>query len=268
MMPDFELTPDNYYSLEANNAYWSASLIKEFMDCPARACAELRGEYERPKTTALLVGGYIDAWFEGEDAFHNFVVHNEDAIFQKNGKLRSDFVKANAMIERAESDPVFTQFMEGDKQVIMTADLFGFPFKAKFDVFHPDRTVDLKSVKDFEPIYVAGQGRLSFADAWNWVFQMGLYQRIRAFNESGTLKPQYLNCITKQDPPDLDTIEIGQEDMDAEMEVLEDRMPLYDAYKQGVIDPPRCGKCAYCRATKKIQYPSKLSYYRTGEIEE
>jgi len=267
-MAKFELTAENYYSLDANNAYWSASLIKEFMDCPARACAELRGEYERPKTTALLVGGYIDAWFEGDEAYSLYVERYHDEIFQRNGKPRADFVKADEMINRATSDPVFMEYMEGDKQVIMTADIFGFPFKAKFDVFHPDRTVDLKTVKDFEPIYKPGQGRLSFADAWNWVFQMALYQRIRAYNENNVLKPQYLNCITKQSPPDIDAIELDQESLDAEMEVLQEHMPLYDAYKQGVIEPPRCGRCAYCRQSKKLSKPTRLEYYRTGDIEE
>ena len=33
------LTAANYHSLEMNNRYWSASLLKEFLDCPARAIA-------------------------------------------------------------------------------------------------------------------------------------------------------------------------------------------------------------------------------------
>ena len=32
----------------------------------AAALAELKGEYHPPSSTALLVGGYIDAWFSGE----------------------------------------------------------------------------------------------------------------------------------------------------------------------------------------------------------
>lgn len=262
-----KLTPENYHSREANNAYWSASLVKEFMDCPARAVAELRGEYERPKTVALIVGGYVDAWFEGRDAFERFVEENRDEILQKNGKPRANFVAAREMINRAESDPVFMEYMDGEKQTIMTGEIGGLPFKVKFDVLHPDRTVDLKTVKDLEPVYLPGQGRVSFADAWHWPLQMAIYQSIRAQND-GSTKPCYLAVITKQDPPDLEVVALEQEVLDAEMSVLLDRLPLYDAYKQGVIEPPRCEKCAYCRATKKLSGATPLTYYQFGGTDE
>lgn len=67
-----KLTAENYYSPEANREYMSASQIKQFMKCPAAAMAELRGEYERPTTSALLIGSYVDACFEGtlEPVYH------------------------------------------------------------------------------------------------------------------------------------------------------------------------------------------------------
>ena len=55
-MKKFRLTAANYYSTEANQAYFSASQIKSFCSCEARALAEINGEYVRPETTALLVG--------------------------------------------------------------------------------------------------------------------------------------------------------------------------------------------------------------------
>ena len=261
------LTKRNYYTRKANRNYWSASLIKEFLDCPARAVATLRGEYVRPVTIALLIGSYVDSYFEGKRSFDSFIRRNYDAIYTKSGSLRADFVKADEMIACAESDPVFMDFMTGDKQTIMTANLFGFPFKAKFDVIHPDRTVDLKTVKDFDPVYLPGQGKVSFADAWNWVLQMAIYREVRKQND-GIAKPCFIAAITKQTPPDHDVVFIDDESMDAELEVLAEKMPLFDAYKQGVIEPPRCGKCAYCRQTKKINYPTQLNYYRTGETDD
>lgn len=59
------LTNANYYSLEANREFMSVSQLKSFLKCEAAAMAELRGEYTRPTTTALLVGSFVDAWFEG-----------------------------------------------------------------------------------------------------------------------------------------------------------------------------------------------------------
>jgi hypothetical protein len=31
---------------------------------------------------------------------------------------------------------------------------------------------------------------------------------------------------------------------------------LYDAIKQGVIEPERCGKCDYCKRTKVLKKPT------------
>ena len=59
------LTSENYYSPESNQGYMSASQFKSFLDCEARTLAELHGEYHRPSTEALLVGSYVDAYFEG-----------------------------------------------------------------------------------------------------------------------------------------------------------------------------------------------------------
>ena len=58
------LTSENYYSPESNQGYMSASQFKSFLDCEARTLAELHGEYHRPSTEALLVGSYVDAYFE------------------------------------------------------------------------------------------------------------------------------------------------------------------------------------------------------------
>ena len=55
------LTPENYYSPEANFEYMSVSQFKDFsgtygqVGCESRAMAKLRGEYQEEKTTALLV---------------------------------------------------------------------------------------------------------------------------------------------------------------------------------------------------------------------
>ena len=49
----------------------SVSQFKSFagtdgkLACEAEAMAELRGEWEMKKTTALMVGSYVDSYFEG-----------------------------------------------------------------------------------------------------------------------------------------------------------------------------------------------------------
>ena len=252
------LTPENYYSGEANWAYFSTSQIKTFSDCPARAMAELRGDYVRPESSALLIGSYVDAYFEG--TLGKFMMEHPE-VFKRDGNLKAEFQHANAMIERAEADPVFMEYMQGDKQVIRTGEIDGYPFKIKIDVLHPERITDLKTAKNFSPVYKPGEGRMSFIEAYGYTLQGGIYQAIEGQN-----KPFYIAAVTKEEMPDIAVIHVGQEYMDAEMKLLKQNLPFYDAVKQGVIEPPRCEHCAWCKATRKLTAPIsidefELTYY-------
>ena len=250
-MSDFVLTHENYYGAEANRHYYSASQIKSFLDCPARTMAEITGEYVRPESTALLVGSYVDAYFDnGLDLFK--AKHTE--IFKRDGSLKAEYIKAEEMILRAERDEVFMDYMQGQKQIIMTGLIHGHPFKIKMDVYKPGvRIVDLKTTRDMEPMYKAEQGRITFAEFWNWPLQMAIYQAVE-----GNHLPVYLNVVTKEDPPNIATIEIPQHQLDAELEVISEKMPYFDAIKQGIVEPTRCEKCPYCRASKKQIAPISL----------
>ena len=241
---------NNYYSLEANRAYWSASQVKSFINCEARAMAELAGAYTQPKTQALLIGSYVDAFIEGPCAFQKFTGEHPE-IFKRDGSLKAEFVKADDMIARMHASPVFMDYLTGDRQTIKTGEIFGVPFKAKFDVYVPGkRIVDLKTVKDLSPVYIPGEGKVPYYEAWKWPLQMAIYQAIE-----GNKLPCYLAVVTKEDPPDLDLVKIPQWMLDAELDYLKQKLPYLDAVKEGIIEPTRCNKCAYCRATKEILEP-------------
>ena len=150
-----KLTSENYYTKEANMQYVSVSQYKEFngttgkMGCEAYAMAKLRGEVEEVTTTALMVGSYVDAYFEG--TLPTFSAQHPE-IFSSRGKtageLKSEYKQASIMIDRAVKDPVFMQYMAGDKQVIMTGEIEGVPVKIKIDSADGRRITDLKTVKD------------------------------------------------------------------------------------------------------------------------
>lgn len=59
------LTQDNYYGKAASEHYFSVSQYKDFMKCEAAALARIRGEYNPPPTRAMLVGSFVDSYFEG-----------------------------------------------------------------------------------------------------------------------------------------------------------------------------------------------------------
>ena len=77
----------------------------------------------------------------------------------------------------------------------------------------------------------------------------------------GNKLPCFLAVVTKEDPPDLAIVEIPQNVLDAELQRLLDKLPYFDAIKQGVMEPPRCGCCAYCRRTKKLSGPVPLGEF-------
>ena len=100
------LTADNYFSAEANQQYMSVSQFKSFLKCPAAALAELRGEYQREQTTALLVGSYVDAWFSGE--MEQFKAEHPE-IFKRDGTLKAEYVQADQIIARVSKDEMFME---------------------------------------------------------------------------------------------------------------------------------------------------------------
>ena len=251
------LTSKNYFSPRANRIYFSASQVKQFKRCEAMAMAEIKGKYVRPASQALMVGSYVDAALTG-DIGQWLDEHPE--VRKKDGSLKAEFVQAQEMVERANSDRVFKEYLRGRHQTIMTGKIFGVPFKCKFDALRDNRIVDLKTVKDMQPVYMPGQGRVTFADAWDWPLQMAIYQKIVEINK-GVKLPCFLAVITKETPADIAVIQIEQERMDAEIAWLEQALPRFEAVKSGLIEPERCGMCAYCRETNRLAGPVMLSEY-------
>lgn len=241
------LTDKNYYSLEANQEYMSVSQYKDFMECEAMAMAVLRGEWVKPTTVALLVGSYVDAWFEG--TLEQFRADHPE-IFKKDGSLKKDFVQAEELIAFAQKDPRFMYYMAGEKQVIMTSELFGTPWKIKIDSYHPGKMiVDGKVMRSMERI----MGK-SFVEHWGYDKQMAVYAEVVRRNVGLDLET-FLAPITKQDPPDKEIIHIPKWRREEVLGEIERNLPRILAVKNGFGIPERCGVCDYCRATKMIKEP-------------
>ena len=239
------LTNENYYTPEANQEYMSVSSYKTYRKCEAMAMAEIRGEWIRPQTTALLVGSYIDSWFEGTlDEFKE--AHPEIYKKTRGGLvLKADFIQAEEIIEFVQKDPMFMRYMSGRKQIIKTAELFGTQWKIKMDSYHNDKIVDLKVMRSMERI----MGK-SFVEHWMYDLQLAIYAAVE-----GRDIATYLAVVTKQDPPDKEIISVPRW---RRLELLEDvkkDMPHILAVKSGEIPPMRCGVCEYCRTMKMLTEP-------------
>ena len=255
-----KLTNKNYYSQKANKEYFSVSQIKDFLKCEAYAMAKINGDWVEPPTTAMLIGSYVDSYFEG--TLEEFKA-NTPEIFKKDGSLKSDFVKAEDIIKRIESDELFMLCMSGKKQVIMTGELFGAKFKIKMDSYLKDQAiVDLKVVKKLREIFFKNNGKISFIEKWGYDLQLGVYQEVVRQN-TGKLLDCVIAGIDKQDIPDIDCILIPNDQLEFQRNELAWKMPRIIDVKTGKVPAVRCGVCDYCRATKKLEgliTPDKLVY--------
>lgn len=263
------LTPDNYYSQQANRAFFSVSQVKQFDACEACAMAELTGEYVREKTAALLVGGYVDAYFSGE--LDTFKIENPE-IFTKKGELRIEYLQAENIIARIERDALAMRMLSGEKQQILTGQITGLSFKAKLDcwldeasaheiakafpemaelLFSAGAIVDLKIVKDFAPLYREGEGRLNFIEYWGYDLQMAVYQELKR-QQIGEQVPCFILAATKERVPDLGLFQVPQSLMDANLILLKDRLPHLAAVKDGKEMAEACGSCDHCKTVKEL----------------
>lgn len=244
-----KLTAENYFSPEMQSEYMSTSTIKEFMKCPARAMAMLSGEYVREQTTPLLVGSFVDAHFSGE--MEQFLTEHPE-VLKRDGTLKADYVQAEQIIERVSRDEMFMEYMSGEKQVIMTGEISGVKVKIKVDSLLPNRIVDLKIVRDFQPIYDTDIcSRVPWWVFWKYDLQGAIYQEI-VFQNTGKRLPFFLAAATKSAITDYNIYEIVQSDLDLALETVKENIVRFDAMKKNIIPAERCENCDFCLATKKL----------------
>ncbi|WP_269079314.1 PD-(D/E)XK nuclease-like domain-containing protein [Lysinibacillus xylanilyticus] len=117
----------------------SVSQFKGAMECEARTLAEVRGEFTRPPSTALMVGSYLHAAFESNEAFAEFKELNHHSIYNSRSNKYKDYEKADDMIETIKNDEFCMFALQGEKEVIYTGELFGVEWKIKIDNINHER---------------------------------------------------------------------------------------------------------------------------------
>lgn len=273
-MARFKLTDENYFSPEANWQYMSASQFKAFRKCEAAAMAELRGEWNRKDSTALLVGSYVDAYFS--DELDNYKSEHPE-LFKRDGELKAEFRNAHIIAERLAKDELARLLLRGKHQVIKTGKINGVWYKAKFDSlltskqvekicdkfpqvkslvpFGGAMIVDLKCMKDFKSMWNEGeQDRITFVEYWGYDIQGAIYQKLDKRS-----CPFVIVAVTKENEPDIEAIHIPDQDLEFSLRDVEEYSPRYAAIKRGEIEPTGCGKCEYCRSIKKL---STIKHYK------
>lgn len=280
-----KLTNGNYYGAKANQAFMSVSQFKQFQKCESMAMAELKGEYERPKSKALLLGSFVDEMLTGTKKSQiKFVCDNFSELFQKSSKLcklddagrvafatdyyadlfnddnkpYAEIVQALETIARIKKQPLMMKHFKSKHQVIMTGEVAGVPFKIKMDNYKPDEFIadckymaSLRSPNLFEPM----------VKYWGYDLQGAVYQEI-VYQNTGKRLPFYLDIATKETPAHLAVAEIKQYDLDEGLETVKALAPRFQQIKNGEIKPNRCDEygCDYCTTTHLITEPIDSNY--------
>ena len=106
----------------------SNSMIGRFLECPAEAMSGAAWAETEP----MLVGSYVDCRLLEPAKFGAFEEKHEKRIFKGKGdkrELRAGFVKADAMVDRVKHDPVMMEYLAGDCQMEVFAEIQGVPVK-------------------------------------------------------------------------------------------------------------------------------------------
>ena len=257
------LTAENYYSKEANKEYMSVSQYKDFagtygkMACEFSAVEKLEERWKQKKTTPLLVGSYVDSYFEG--TLEEFKKENPE-IFTQKGELKANYKQAERIIARMERDPLFMQYMSGEKQVIMTGELFGAEWKIKIDSFVRGIAItDLKVMASITKLeWVKDIGYLDFVRYWGYDIQGAIYQEI-VYQNTGERPPFYIAAGTKEEEPNIEVIHVTQNYLDEAKHMVEMNMPRILRVKNGEAEPDRCEMCDCCRHTKVLKRPISIT---------
>ena len=280
-----KLNSKNYYTPNANSEFMSVSQFKSFNRCEAAALAELKGEFERPKSKALLLGSFVDEMLTGTKKSRiSFILENRAELFQKSSKISkysdeeflallndyqvdifdsdnkpyAEIVQALETVEKIKRQRLMMQHFKSKHQTIMTGEIAGVPFKIKMDNYKPGEFIadmkymaSLRSPNLFEPM----------VKYWGYDIQGAVYQQI-VYENTGKRLPFYLDIATKETPSHLAIAEIKQYDLDEALEKVKALAPRYQAIKNGYIEPNRCDEyeCSYCTETNIITEPIDSNY--------
>lgn len=249
-----KLNNSNYYGSKANQTFMSVSQYKAFCKCEAAALAEIKGEYERVKSSALLLGSFVDEMLTGtKKSQEQFIAEHYSELFKKNGEPYADTQKAIDAVEKVKKQPLMMKYLSGQHQKIMTGEIEGVPFKIKMDSYKKGQFIgdlkymaSLKSPNLFEPM----------VKYWNYIAQGAVYQEI-VFQNTGERLPFYLVIATKETPTHLEVCEINQYDLDEELENIKKRVQRFNLIKKGEIEPERCEDygCNYCTESRILTEP-------------
>lgn len=249
-----ELNKYNYFSPEADREYFSVSQFKAFRECEAKTMAKLNGNWADGDKEAFLLGSYVHAW--NDETLSEFKMEHPE-LFKKDGAMLAKYSLGDKMIAALANDLLVEKVREGEKEVIMTAELFGVPWKIMIDIYNPSKSVfaDLKTTRELHKKYWNEnlKSKQNFIEYYDYLLQMAVYGEVIRLNTGETEYYQpHIIAVDKQDPPDKAIIFTGTDFILDKLSEVEALLPRFIKVKSGEEKPIGCGKCDYCRSIKQL----------------
>jgi hypothetical protein len=199
-----------------------------------------------------LIGLYVDAWVGGSlDKFkeeHPEIISTRGAT---KGQLKAGFKKADEIIEYMKHNPTIMQFLQDEKQVVMTGEIEGVPTKIMIDNYSKGiAIVDLKIMRTITDR--AGQ-YIDFISQWGYQYQGAIYQEI-VYQNTGERLPFFIVAVTKETPINSVIVEIPQEILDTSLETVKSTIARYYDIWKGKEQANGCGICPTC-ISKRVDTP-------------
>ena len=279
------LSNDNYYK---STGYMSASLLKQFIKCEHTALAMYKGDYSLTKNTAMLVGGFVDAWCEGTlseyqnnnpELFNKKIIELPDTA-ERVSNIRPEFVTKNGKLKRDKISQIKKELPE----------LFGCELTLKSDFVNAQEIINTISNNELFMDFLTGEkqkivtgeieggpfkGKLdiyngerivdlkimrscervmgkSLVEHWGYDIQLAIYQEL-VYQELGKKLPCYLAIATKEEPADLAIVEVNQMNLDTAMDHIKNILPRIKQIINGDVKARHCNHCEYCRETKELK---------------
>jgi len=254
---------ENYHSIMMNQLYMSRGQYKSFLECEAAVMATLNGQWVEPPSVALQAGQYVHSWNDGTQ--REFMANHSNMFTQKL-TLKAEYKEADKMIECLEQDPFAMFCLQGQKEVIVTAFMYGAWWKVMLDVQNNERRriVDLKTTRsvtehvwiEVEDEFGKKNKKVSFVEAYHYPLQNAIYtevERIAMGRPEGDWSEFLIVAVSKEKSPDKAIINMTDpERLVRELAEVERNMPRILAVKAGEVEPIRCENCDFCRSSKVL----------------
>lgn len=248
-----EITQENYYDKDQAFKKMHASTMKSFLQNGEEAAlAQMHGTYnpfpDDPK--ALLVGNYVHSYFESPEAHEAFKTENADAMLTKKGTLKADYLKADEMIKRIESDNNIMTMIENapDREYIIEGDIGGAQWAGKLDMVNFDLGyfIDIKTVKTLQKKggVIGGEyseyhgGYQDFMTAKFYHLQMAAYQEM-LYQMTGKKFTCYILAVTKDRHANAELYQVSEGLLELGMEEINKNQDRIVSVIDGEVAPEK-----------------------------